>query len=538
MTAVSAAEQDPAALRTLYDRARHRCPEDVDQGLTEESAEVLAAEHVKQVQAAGHVEDLRDAADRIVLPYAVAVLRECEHLTEDAARKRAGLITVKSANRAQELLDEQEEQQQHGREDAPPGKPSPWSAARTASAFLAETEGVVDFLDADMDRLLAPGSITEIFSPRGLCKTHYAHWLGVRLARAGKRVLLVDRDNSRHELKRRLRCWGADGCENLKLLTRDVAPALTDSTSWSQFPIEGYDVVIIDSLDSSAEGVGEQDSARPSRAIAAILNVARHKEGPAVLVLGNVIKSGAHSRGSGVVEDRADIVFEVRDATNLQPTGTKAWWEELPPAGADAWASRATRRHKRDKYRLAFVPSKFRIGEEPDPFCVELDLSTEPWAMRNVTSDLIAAGDAAQQAAEKDREAKRQLAVRALRDVIATKPVLLGQAVKLLQAHGLSRDTARQIVDQGTGWALEPGVGKGNPIVLVPCGEKVTGGEEGDAGKPHQKPLFAGSISPAHGAQGPEKSDVQEPAPDKAFRDPLFLRLTASVPPGKEVIDV
>ena len=527
--------EDPAWLRTLYDAARQRGGGNVDRGVIEICAEVLAAEHP---------DDLNGASHRVIYPRMVEVLTHCEGLSQDEARHRAGTIANQSVLRAQDLIDGEKERRQHAREvlasaaDVPAGKPSPWSVARTATSFLAETEGVVDFLDADMDRLLALGSITEIFSPRGLCKTHYAHWLAVRLEQAGKRVLLVDRDNSRRELKRRLRCWGADGCENLKVLTRDVAPALTDSTSWSQFPIEGYDVVIIDSLDSSAEGVGEQDSARPSRAIAAILNVARHKEGPAVLVLGNVIKSGAHSRGSGVVEDRADIVFEVRDATNLQPTGTKAWWEELPPAGADAWASRATRRHKRDKYRLAFVPSKFRIGEEPDPFCVELDLSTEPWAMRNVTSDLIAAGDAAQQAAEKDREAKRQLAVRALRDVIATKPVLLGQAVKLLQAHGLSRDTARQIVDQGTGWALEPGVGKGNPIVLVPCGEKVTGGEEGDAGKPHQKPLFAGSISPAHGAQGPEKSDVQEPAPDKAFRDPLFLRLTASVPPGKEVIDV
>ena len=391
---------------------------------------------------------------------------------------------------------------------------------------------MVDFLDADMDRVLAPGSVTEFFSPRGLGKTHYAHWLAVRVARTGKRVLLVDRDNSRRELKRRLRRWGADGCENLKVLTCEDAPALTDAAAWSVFPVGGYDVVIIDSLDSSAEGVGEQDSAKPSRAIAAILNVARAKEGPAVLVLGNVITTGAHSRGSGVVEDRADIVFEIRDATNLQPTGTKAWWEELPPAGADAWASRATRRRKRDKYRLAFVPSKFRVGEEPDPFVCEIDLSADQWQVRNVTAELVAAGDAARLTAEQEREAKHQVAVKALTHLIQTKPVLLGQAVAMLRAHGLTRDAARQVIDQrtGTNWALEPGDGKGNPIVLVPCGEEATAGEMDDAGTAHQRPLFGGSISPARVAQGPEKSDVQKLAPDKAFRNPRFLRRTDSIP--------
>lgn len=252
-----------------------------------------------------------------------------------------------------------------------------WAAAVAAPDFLKSEETERDFLEP---KLLAAGSITQCFSPRGLGKTHVAHALQVKHAVAGKRVLLIDRDNSRREVKRRLRTWGADAARTLKVLTRENAPALTDRAAWAAFPFTEYDLITIDSIDSATEGVGEGDSAKPSKALASILDIAHREAGPAILVLGNTIKSAAHSRGSGVVEDRADIVFEVRDATDLRPTGTKDWWHELPPAGVDAWAQRASRRKKREVYRLAFIASKFRIGEEPDPFCFEVDLRTEPWA--------------------------------------------------------------------------------------------------------------------------------------------------------------
>src|SRR5262249_8236307 len=158
----------------------------------------------------------------------------------------------------------------------------------------------------------------------------------------------------------------------------------TDGTAWKQFPTLDYDLVIIDALDSAAEGIGEKDSAKPSKAIAPILDLAHRPGGPAILILGNVVKSGEHSRGSGVVEDRADIVFEIRDATDLKPSGRKDWWLELPPAGAGAWGERAGRRRQRDVYRLAFVPTKCRVGKEPEPFILELNLTTELWALTDV----------------------------------------------------------------------------------------------------------------------------------------------------------
>jgi hypothetical protein len=86
-----------------------------------------------------------------------------------------------------------------------------------------------------------------------------------------------------------------------------------------------------------------------------------------------------------VIEDRADIVYQVRDASELKLSGSKPWWEELPAADAGSWANRASRRKQREKYRLAFVSSKFRPAEEPEPFVLEIDLSTDPWTVLDVT---------------------------------------------------------------------------------------------------------------------------------------------------------
>jgi hypothetical protein len=123
----------------------------------------------------------------------------------------------------------------------------------------------------------------------------------------------------------------------------------------------------VDALDASAEGIGEKDSAKPSPAIAPLLDIAHRKNRPAVTILGNTVRSDAHSRGSGVIEDRLDIVYEIRDATDLKPSGKKPWWQELPSAGAAEWAVRADRRKRRTRYRLAFISTKFRVCEEPDP---------------------------------------------------------------------------------------------------------------------------------------------------------------------------
>jgi len=336
--------------------------------------------------------------------------------------------------------------------------------------------------------MIAKGAITEIFSPRGLGKSLWATYAAVLLARKRLRVMLIDRDNPRRTLRERLRAFGATPeLTTLKFLSREDAPPLTNASDWAEFPYLEYDVIILDALDSAAEGVGEQDSAKPSKAIAPLLDIARREHGPAVLVLGNCVRTAARSRGSGVVEDRADIVFEVRDATDFHPSGKKPWIEELPPGGADHWVSRASRRNRREKYRLAFIATKFRIGEEPDPFVLEIDLTTEPWSVRVVTDEVDAEGCAEREQQAKARSeaikhAREALVAEILRRQTHDEPVMLKQdAVSFLMNSGLTRDAARKLLDDSQGaWELRKIEGpKGHPVgvfLLPHTGENNNGG--------------------------------------------------------------
>jgi hypothetical protein len=358
--------------------------------------------------------------------------------------------------------------------DQPNG--SPWNAAQSAPVFIGSEDVDTDWLDFP---LFAPGCLTEIFSPRGIGKTHVALAKAVDLARRGLRVLLVDRDNSRSEIRRRLKAWGANEAPTLQIITRDDAPPLTDIATWATFPFQDYDLLIVDSLDSSAEGVGEKDSSKPSRAIAPLLDIAHKAAGPAILILGNTIKNAQHSRGNGVIEDRADICFEVRDATAFVPTGQKPWWEELPPGGADAWAQRSSRRQRRDVYRLAFIPSKFRVGEEPNPFVLEINLIGEQWSLREVTDEVTRTGEETRQGAARERENRLFTGVTQLATFIDDEArhdrLILCEknAVPFLCERGVTRSEARAAIERYDGQFWRVVVldkTRGRPRVLMPIG--------------------------------------------------------------------
>jgi len=321
-------------------------------------------------------------------------------------------------------------------------------------------------------------------------------------------------------------------------MARDQVPPLTDTAAWAAFPIGEYDLVVVDSFDATAEGCGEQDSSKPSKAISKLLDVARAQDGPAVLILGNTIKSAEHSRGSGVIEDRADIVYEIRDATDLKPSGTKAWWEELPPAGAGAWAQRASRRKKREKYRLAFIPTKFRTGEEPDPFILEVNHHADPWTVRDVTAGVIQSGEDAIKNEAEEAAGKEQEAIKALQSLIGERgkagtPVeKTEEAIPFIQKCGFSRDRAREIIEaqDGKSWTIKRSHGKGKPAILVGCGSP-PGAEKEDtaantAGK--ESPLNShGSeeqMLAARSGQGPQALPFTKPAPDAENPYPSFLR--------------
>jgi hypothetical protein len=236
---------------------------------------------------------------------------------------------------------------------------NPWQRVLTAPEFLKQIEHAPDWL---VDGMLMPGAITRLNSPRGLGKTNIGHAYAVQLARDGLEVLLFDRDNPKSEIRRRLRAWGAEDLQHLLILSREHAPALTDASAWKKFPPGRYKLIVIDSWDASTEGVGEQDSAKPSKAQAVLLDLAHRANGPAVLVLANTTKSGEAGRGAGTLEDREDIVIEVRDATGFTPTGGTDWWLGLPDASRSSWGDRAARRTNTDHVRLAFV---FQVSGQP-----------------------------------------------------------------------------------------------------------------------------------------------------------------------------
>jgi len=361
---------------------------------------------------------------------------------------------------------------------AKPEVPNPWDAAVDVHDFVNSVEPESDWL---VPRLIARGAVTAWYSPRGIGKTLVAHHVAVDLASQGLRVLLIDRDNPRSDVKRRLRAWGLSQVERerLRVIARDQAPPLTDAAKWARFPVGAYDLVILDSFDSATEGVGEGDSAKPSLAVAALLDIVRATMGPAALVLGNTIKSGSHGRGSGVVEDRLDIVFEVRDATGFKPSGTKDWWLELPASGRDAWADRAARRKKRGTYRLAFVPSKFRIGEEPDPFAFEISCEQEPWTCADVTDGLTHEGEQARAEAEAAKAAKSEQAAADLKAEVASRHAAdspmekRNEAEPFLVERGLPRKVARALIAERNGrdWLIRGRGSKNEPHVLVPVVE-------------------------------------------------------------------
>lgn len=388
---------------------------------------------------------------------------------------------------------------------------NPWSLAVGMEAFLGVDEVPPEFM---FPRVIVKGTVVEVFSPRGLGKSLWALYVAVLLAKAGKKVLLIDRDNPRRIVRERLRAFGATAdLAGLKILSRDNAPPLSNARAWAEFPYHEYDLVIVDSLDSASEGIGEQDSTKPSLAIAPLLDIARHEDGPAVLLLGNTIKSAKHSRGSGVIEDRADIVFEVRDATSLNPTGKKPWIEELPAADAGSWTGRSIRRKRLSKYRLAFISSKFRIGEEPEPFIIEIDLTTEPWTVRDVTDEVDREGVVARTRVAEERAATVRTATESLKAEVfrrnaSGEPVLLKkQAEDFLVSRDNTRSLAREVIESPA-FETVPVAGKGHPKGVRVAGKNHTDGGnssrtkdapdegfgDGDFGRPH--PQHTAEIAP------------------------------------------
>jgi len=348
---------------------------------------------------------------------------------------------------------------------------------------VRQTPDAVEWIVPDV---LARGAITSFAAPRGLGKSVTAMHLAVELARGGTfrgqrlapaRVLYLDRDNPPVVTKIHLVAWGGATERNLKVLTREEAPDLLQKQAWAQFPAEAFDVVVIDAVGSSTEGVTEKEGRETSLILARLRDLAA--KGVAVLLLHNTTKGGEHYKGRGEWADRLDLLFEVRDATGLQPSGQKPWWQELPSAAEGDWGARAARRQQRTTFRTAFIPSKFRLGREPAPFCLETVLADgQPWVLREVTDLLATTVERQQSKAEFDSLAQRTRALFALTREIEARyaegtPLSKTEAVTLLYDGGFTRQAARTFVDKGDGkrWRLEltrRGTGRQRAYAVLP----------------------------------------------------------------------
>jgi hypothetical protein len=176
-------------------------------------------------------------------------------------------------------------------------------------------------------------------------------------------------------------------------------------------------------------------------------------------------------------------MYEVRDATGFTPSGKREWWMDLPASGESSWAERAQRRKGTVSFRLAFIPSKFRVGIEPEPFCLELHLPPEGlWTLKDVTASLIAAGEEAIHAATEAKKAEREAAAHALAERLTLGPLNKTDAEALLREEGLGRNEARQLCKDydGTLWIISAGEGKGAPQILF----KMGGGENTNGVEP------------------------------------------------------
>jgi hypothetical protein len=343
-------------------------------------------------------------------------------------------------------------------------KPPVWAHAITACELVAQQEVEVD---AHAKDLIVPGCITVVSAPRASGKSLVALYLAVALAKGGVfrgeqlprlRVLLVDRDNPPSLIRKRLRWLGAHQVTGLKVLTREMAPPLTDKTAWGQFPAEDYEVVIIDSLGAATEGVSEKEGRETQEFLATLKDLA--SRGPALLCLDNTTKSAMSYRGRGEKGDAVDILYECRNITGWMPSQAGDWWEGLPDFGEHTWQQRATRRKGQAVMRVAFVPSKFRLAIEPEAFVLEIDTRQEPWTLADVTATVATEGEqAAQEARHHDRvkvEQAEQTLVKAIAARDAGEPMLKSEAEDILRGCGLKREIARALLEKGGNHDIYP----------------------------------------------------------------------------------
>jgi hypothetical protein len=213
--------------------------------------------------------------------------------------------------------------------------------------------------------------------------------------------------------------------------------------------------------------------------------VSTRRWGPALLCLDNTNKAAQNYRGRGEKGDAVDILYEARNITGWVPTHGGDWWEDLPDCGEHTWQQRASRRKGQPVMQIAFVPSKFRLAIEPEPFVLAIDTTQDPWTLDDITEDIATAGQRAADETARLERAKLLAAETALCYALRTRekahPMLKREAENFLCAQGLRQKVARTLLMSGGNhdlypagrWVLReiPGA-RGNPIAVYLAGEE------------------------------------------------------------------
>lgn len=294
-------------------------------------------------------------------------------------------------------------------------------------------------------------------------------------------------------------------------------------------------MVIIDSVGASTEGITEKEGKQTTEVLAALQDLAT--SGVAIVLLQNTEKTGTNIRGRGEWADRADIQYEVRDATGFIPSGKRPWFVELPavmPDGAANWAERAARRKGRTDYRLAFIVAKFRIAAEPAPWCLEMLLpKDEPWTLRDVTAEIVQAGEEVAHKAELAKNETLEKAAGALAEVVKDRaatdaPILKTAAEEYLhQEQHLSRDAARALIAEKATilWRIEQIKNTpGRPKALYPLSQTDDPRKYDPAKNPDETRASEAGISAGTDSKSRRNTTSQKDAKNGLSEDTLFSR--------------
>jgi hypothetical protein len=191
------------------------------------------------------------------------------------------------------------------------------------------------------------------------------------------------------------------------------------------------------------------------------------------------VKDGSTFKGRQDIADRVDILYEVCDATGYLPKSEDEWWLQLPDAGEQAWADRAKRRKGRVDFRLAFIPSKFRIAAQPEPFCLEICMPGDgEWTLTDVTAQMLREGEIAKVQAQTAKQTKLEDAAQALASLILhiadERFMEKGEAESFLrESCQLTRKEARDLLQAKDGllWTLTQITSRpGKPWILTSRG--------------------------------------------------------------------